>query len=208
MDYEKNYADYATYVKTLNRKKGQGVYYEKHHIIPRCIGGADTKDNLVLLTAREHFLAHYLLAKIYFDTEYSYQLSYAFIAMKRDPKNCRYVNSRLYESLKQQYAIDLSKKHKGKIPWNKGVPRSEEVKNAISKANKGKSSWNKGKTVGPNSKESNKRRSEALKGREPWNKGGTSWNKGKKVGPNSKESNRRRSESAKAYWRNKKNVQE
>ena len=45
--------------KALNRKiKG---YLEKHHILPRSLGGSDNKDNLVELTAKEHFIVHMLL---------------------------------------------------------------------------------------------------------------------------------------------------
>lgn len=40
-------------------------YFEKHHIIPRCIGGSDEDHNLVDLTPEEHFLAHLLLVKLY-----------------------------------------------------------------------------------------------------------------------------------------------
>ena len=40
-------------------------YVEKHHIIPKCLGGSNNKENLVELTAREHFLCHKLLTKIY-----------------------------------------------------------------------------------------------------------------------------------------------
>ena len=40
-------------------------YYEWHHVIPRCLGGTDDKSNLVELTAREHFIVHKLLCKIY-----------------------------------------------------------------------------------------------------------------------------------------------
>lgn len=63
MNYEKIYYDYANYVKGLNRFKGDGNYYEEHHIKPRSLGGSDSEENKVLLTAREHFLAHYLLCK-------------------------------------------------------------------------------------------------------------------------------------------------
>jgi hypothetical protein len=42
-----------------------GEYYEKHHIVPRSMGGTNSKENLVHLTAREHFLAHWLLWRIY-----------------------------------------------------------------------------------------------------------------------------------------------
>lgn len=48
-------------------------YKEKHHIIPKCIGGTDDKSNLVFLTPEEHFVAHQLLIKIY----NKYELVYA-----------------------------------------------------------------------------------------------------------------------------------
>ena len=40
-------------------------YSEKHHIIPKCLGGNDNKENLVALTPEEHYIAHLLLVKIY-----------------------------------------------------------------------------------------------------------------------------------------------
>ena len=40
-------------------------YKERHHIVPKCLGGKDVPENLVDLTAREHFVQHQLLAKIY-----------------------------------------------------------------------------------------------------------------------------------------------
>ena len=42
-------------------------YTEKHHIIPKCMGGNDDTKNLVKLTFREHYIAHWLLSKIYKD---------------------------------------------------------------------------------------------------------------------------------------------
>lgn len=53
------------YRKKRKRTDPNFVYYENHHILPRCLGGSDSENNLVLLTAREHFLAHRLLCKIY-----------------------------------------------------------------------------------------------------------------------------------------------
>ena len=44
-------------------KKFLDYYTEKHHIVPRCLKGTNDKDNLVLLTAREHYLCHWLLWK-------------------------------------------------------------------------------------------------------------------------------------------------
>ena len=106
MDYKKNYYDYINYIKTLNRKLD---YSEKHHIVPRCLGGSDDKFNLVVLTAREHFLAHYLLTKIYPD---NYKLVDAFRMMGviNKEEQDRYINSRLYESKKKLFSEARSKK--------------------------------------------------------------------------------------------------
>jgi hypothetical protein len=40
-------------------------YYEKHHILPRCMGGGDEPENLVRLTPEEHYVAHQLLVKMH-----------------------------------------------------------------------------------------------------------------------------------------------
>jgi hypothetical protein len=40
-------------------------YGEKHHIIPTCLGGDNYPENIVKLTAREHFICHKLLCSIY-----------------------------------------------------------------------------------------------------------------------------------------------
>jgi len=70
--------------KAKNRPKPK-VYYEKHHIIPRCMGGCDDEKNLVKLTMDEHYYVHYLLAKIYPENK---KLTYAFWMMcnKSDKK--------------------------------------------------------------------------------------------------------------------------
>ncbi len=39
-------------------------YSEKHHIIPKSLGGNNSKDNIVALTAREHYVCHLLLPKM------------------------------------------------------------------------------------------------------------------------------------------------
>lgn len=49
--------------KTRAEAKKLLGYVEKHHILPRCIGGGNQKNNLVFLTAREHFVAYRFLTK-------------------------------------------------------------------------------------------------------------------------------------------------
>lgn len=85
-------------------------YKETHHIVPRCSGGGDEAGNLVGLTAREHFIAHRLLVKIYPDNN---KLKFALFAMTRKSKDQdRKLSSRQYEAAKNELAIALSALHK------------------------------------------------------------------------------------------------
>lgn len=61
MNYQK------IYDSLIERGKNRTIdgYSERHHILPRCMGGGDEKENLVDLTPEEHFLAHVLLVKLH-----------------------------------------------------------------------------------------------------------------------------------------------
>ena len=62
MNYRKIYFQLIERAKTHSNLSG---YTEIHHVIPKSLGGTDLKSNLVKLTAREHFIAHWLLTKVY-----------------------------------------------------------------------------------------------------------------------------------------------
>jgi hypothetical protein len=73
-------------------------YQEKHHIIPKCMGGGDNIENLIGLTPEEHFVAHQLLVKIYPNEN---KLIYACAAMVyHDSKNR--INNKMYGWLKRK----------------------------------------------------------------------------------------------------------
>mgnify|MGYP000037463157 CR=1 FL=1 len=61
MNYEK------IYNQIINKAKIRNVdgYTEKHHIIPKCMNGTNNPTNIVKLTARQHFLPHWLLHEMY-----------------------------------------------------------------------------------------------------------------------------------------------
>jgi hypothetical protein len=61
MDYNKHY----TQLIERARQRQFSGYAEKHHVVPRCLGGSDLSENIVRLTPEEHYVAHQLLAKIY-----------------------------------------------------------------------------------------------------------------------------------------------
>ncbi len=65
MNYLEIYHNLMNSRKLLGRKKGAGEYFESHHVVPRWLGGSDGVANRVLLTAREHMVAHKLLWKYY-----------------------------------------------------------------------------------------------------------------------------------------------
>jgi hypothetical protein len=68
MNYKKVYQDLVNKAKLRGHNKAQlSGYFESHHITPKCLGGDNSKDNLVLFTAREHVIAHKLLWKSYPD---------------------------------------------------------------------------------------------------------------------------------------------
>ena len=88
-------------------------YTEKHHIIPKCMGGSNDFSNLIQLTAREHYICHYLLTKFTSGKEY-YKVMFAFKAMNmKNNTTCdRYFNSRLYEASKKEFSMACSIKMK------------------------------------------------------------------------------------------------
>lgn len=58
------YKEFIDNVLSIRGRFGCGdEYCERHHIIPKCLGGDNNEDNLIDLYAREHFIAHKLLAE-------------------------------------------------------------------------------------------------------------------------------------------------
>ena len=99
-------------------QKTKELYTESHHIVPRSLGGTDDSDNLVRLTAKEHFVAHCLLARMYKEgTNEWYKMHFAVSRMKCSPdkQHIKYFNSRLYA-----ISIEIAHKRVGEIVSVKG----------------------------------------------------------------------------------------
>lgn len=105
---------YMAIIEIAKQRTDELDYSELHHIIPRSLGGLDSDHNLVRLTAREHFICHFLLTK--FTTGQHYQkMVYACQGMRRSRNyQDRYINSRLYEIIKREGARIQSGKFSGK----------------------------------------------------------------------------------------------
>ncbi len=167
MNYQKHYN------KLIDRATNRLLesYTEKHHIIPKCMDGSNDIENIVQLTAREHFVAHLLLAKIH-----GGKLWHAANMMS----NFKKYTSKNYTWVKENHALEISKSMIGRVAWNKGIPCSEEQKRKQSEKMKGKPGPH-----GSQTKEHKRKISEKLKG----NTNGRG-NKGKKRKPLSKEHRR------------------
>jgi hypothetical protein len=98
-------------------------YTETHHIQPRSLGGSDNADNLVDLTAREHFVCHWLLVKMHTGDARKKMISALYLMRGVNTYQERYINSRVYESLRQEYAEYISSLNSGRVQ-----PPEEKVK--------------------------------------------------------------------------------
>lgn len=144
---------YFAYLQLILRAKVRDYqklnYYEKHHIIPRCLGGRDTKANFAYLTAKEHYLAHRFLTR-FTTNNIQYKMLYALDAMgmkSKDTKQRWRMPARVYQYNKLQISLrghseetklKIGLANKGRSPANKGIPRSEETRRKISISRIGK----------------------------------------------------------------------
>ena len=109
MNYEKIYQELILSKKKLNRYLGDGNNYDLHHILPRSLGGTDNEDNLVLLTYKEHFIAHKLLLKIFPGKAMRSALFIMMNAINFQGKDVKF-SAREYEKIKLEYINSLRKK--------------------------------------------------------------------------------------------------
>lgn len=156
------------YYEIINRSNhcAPSGYVEKHHIVPRCLGGSSHPSNVVALTAREHFICHLLLTKMLDGlAKHKMQFALNMMLVAQKDKHLRYTpSSRLYEYARRgnqlaQRSKRLSAETRRKIgeahrnkhvsletrqkiseakTGKPGTPHSAETRAKIAKANTGK----------------------------------------------------------------------
>ena len=134
--YEKWYTSITQNAKTRSLKG----YSERHHIVPRSLGGANNVDNLVDLTAREHFICHWLLTKIYTGQDKHKMLNALRMLRAENLNQKRYktkITARVYAHLKEEYSKMQSKKFSGNGNGFFGKHHTEETKEKIRQAHLG-----------------------------------------------------------------------
>lgn len=146
---------YVKFIKSIQKKGTRQLeYVEKHHIVPKSIDSSIS--DLIVLTYREHFIAHLILLRIFpIGSLYRQKMTYALHRMCYRDSNkistASIVTSRVFEVIRKEYKKSVS----GINSPLYGKPRSEEVKEKLRIANTGKTL----------SIEARKKLSESLKGR-------------------------------------------
>lgn len=135
-------------------------YAERHHVVPRCVGGSDKRTNIVRLTPEEHYVAHQLLVKIYPGIE---SLVWAVMIMTGGADHQPRKN-KLYGWLRRRVADQMT-----------GKTKSPETRAKLAAANRGKpftpercaaiSAGKIGKKTGPASEQRRARIAAALTGK-------------------------------------------
>lgn len=119
-------------------------YYENHHILPKSfkMGGEYDTDNLVKLTAKEHFICHRLLPKMLVDKKLRLKMICAVLYMsygnRQTPTHIppAFVVEEIRKSLSRlkrgttgkKWSTAQREKLKNRVPHNRGIPMSEDAK--------------------------------------------------------------------------------
>ena len=104
-------------LSTRGRFACNDEYHERHHIVPKCMGGGNEEDNLIDLFAREHFEAHKLLA---LENPENEKLVYAWNMMCNSKNGDYQITAEEYEIARIAFSKSMSE-------FKKGKPRSEET---------------------------------------------------------------------------------
>ena len=150
------------YYQLIDRAKSRTLttYTEKHHIIPKSLGGSNETGNIVKLTAREHFICHMLLIKM---TEGKDRTKMCF-ALKCVSEMCGHTtNSRTFERLRMMHSHNVrtylsgykhtekTKENMRKSALTKSKP-TNETRRKMSESHKGKLGTMTGKHHSENTK--------------------------------------------------------
>lgn len=128
MDYKKIYNNLIERAKF----RELDTYKEAHHILPKCMGGNNNKENLVYLKAREHYIAHLLLVKIHPNVGGLKIAVWAMINLSNKHHQRTYkVSSRTYEAYRMHSSEITKKWFNDGLNNEKIINRNEKISKAL-----------------------------------------------------------------------------
>ena len=151
--YTKWYFSIISCAKNGFRNKKDGKY-ESHHIVPKSFGGSNRKENLVLLTCKEHFICHLLLVRMLDDKRNKMKMVKAIVRMSGCGKYK--LTSRTYQNIGILHSESMSGENNpryGKPGTMLGKTHTSETKEMMSAAKAGKNNSFYGKKHNESSKE-------------------------------------------------------
>lgn len=118
---------YIGLIKSAPHRRPLGTYTEGHHILPKCfnLGGETDKQNIVYLSAREHYVAHQLLSKMMISTRHKHQMYEAFAVFSNNTRRGLKMTSRRIASIREANAIASSVRNIGNEYWKHRAPDSD-----------------------------------------------------------------------------------
>jgi len=131
--YTKTYWKLINSRKLLNRVFDNKIH-QKHHIIPKSLGGNDSGDNIIILTFKEHYICHLLLVEMVKGINKS-KMIYGFFRFHSE----KYTSAKSFDLFMKSFSMDLNGKNN---PFY-GKKHSYETKRKISENHgmKGKSCY-------------------------------------------------------------------
>lgn len=111
-------------------------YTERHHIVPRSLGGSNDDSNLVDLTAREHFICHWLLTKMHAGEARGKMINALYLMQGKNQYQVRYINSKVYSTLREEYSQYISNLNKGRVQ-----PLTENIKQKAAQTGRKRASF-------------------------------------------------------------------
>ena len=154
-----------------HRRKNVLTDGEKHHIVPRSLGGTNDDGNLIIVSSREHFILHRLLPK-FLEGNDKYKMMWALHRMSFSKRYDEFITSRQYEALRKEWSIYLTDHHPSKQEswrqiisivvfkhWENNSERRQKTSDRM------KQLWAKGKLKARSGVEN------PMYGKEPYNKG-------------------------------------
>lgn len=129
------------YISIVTKEYSSEDYTEKHHIIPKSLGGDNSKSNIVKLPAKAHFVCHKLLVRMVTNGKDKKKMIHALnmLAKSHNQNQHRHrISSTEYERIRRMLSESMKGEHNpmfGKPAHNRNITHSEETRKKLSEAN-------------------------------------------------------------------------
>ena len=129
------------YLSLIGKSYDNISYSEKHHILPKSLGGDNSKSNIVRIPGRVHFICHKLLARMMVDSKHRKNMIHALnmLAKANNKDQSRHqISSKEYEVIRKQLSESMMGENNpmfGKPAPNRNITHTDETRKKLSEIN-------------------------------------------------------------------------